>query len=234
MLWLTGVAMSHVDARLHSPLLAEVLRRPDRGRRRRSAISCTLAVLLVATISDQVRVAPPALASPAKPAAVCPQQRPDEAAAKVTARLCGGRVEVASLRSETHQVFANADGSMSMEVAALPQRARGADGTWSTINLNLMLSGGRWRPAASAVDVTFSAGGAEPLVTMADGKHAFTLSWPDKLPAPQLSGDSATYAEVVPSVDLVVRATRTAKHSDSTIRTQHVDVSIEPSRASRW
>ena len=65
------------------------------------------------------------------------------------------------------------------------------------------------RPAVSVADVAFSDGGSGPLVTLTRGGRTVTLSWPGTLPVPTVSGDSATYAEVLPGVDLVVRATGT-------------------------
>jgi hypothetical protein len=36
--------------------------------------------------------------------------------------------------------------------------------------------------------------------------HRMTVTWPGRpLPPPSISGDSATYAEVLPGADLVVR-----------------------------
>jgi hypothetical protein len=62
-------------------------------------------------------------------------------------------------------------------------------------------------PAASVAEVAFSAGGTGALVTLTRAGKTFTLSWPGVLPAPAVAGDSATYAEVLPGVDMVVRAT---------------------------
>ncbi|MFM9662815.1 hypothetical protein, partial [Streptomyces scabiei] len=44
-------------------------------------------------------------------------------------------------------------------------------------------------------------------VTMRRAGREFALTWPyGKLPAPSVDGDTATYAEVLPGVDLTVRA----------------------------
>jgi RHS repeat-associated protein len=173
-------------------------------------LAVLLALALVVTMTDQARHERPAAAAPAAAGSTCPPVRPDETSARVTAKMCRGRVEVGSLASETRSVWVNPNGSMSMEVSALPKRARLADGTWAPINLGLQsLKDGGFRPVASAADVTFSAGGTGPLVTMNDGGHRLMLSWPGTLPAPRVVGDSATYAEVLPGVDLVLRAART-------------------------
>jgi hypothetical protein len=58
-------------------------------------------------------------------------------------------------------------------------------------------------------DVRFSGGGSTPLVTLVRGGRTLTMSWPGGLPAPSVAADSATYADVLAGVDLVVRATRT-------------------------
>src|SRR5438045_2196439 len=49
---------------------------------------------------------------------------------------------------------------------------------------------------------------AGPLGTVRVGADHFSMSWPGALPAPALSGDTATYAEVIPGADLRVRVDR--------------------------
>jgi hypothetical protein len=89
----------------------------------------------------------------------------------------------------------------------VPQRVKQADGSWADIDLNLGKDGTGWRPRMSTVDVAFSPGGDAPLVSVFKSGKRFTLSWPDSLPAPTVSGDAATYRDVYDDVDLVVRAT---------------------------
>src|SRR5262245_53833129 len=109
--------------------LAEILRpRLGRGHDWRSRVAGLLALVLVVTLSGQVRHERPATAAPTQPGSACPPIRPDEAAARVTARICKGRVEVGNLASATRSVWANPNGSMSIEVSALPKRARQTDG----------------------------------------------------------------------------------------------------------
>ena len=59
-------------------------------------------------------------------------------------------------------------------------------------------------PGVSTVDVRFSRGGADPLVTLRQESATVSLSWPAALPAPSVEGDTAVYAEVLPGVDLRV------------------------------
>lgn len=123
----------------------------------------------------------------------------------------GRRVEVLGKRTTYTQLFAEPSGRLTYEAAAVPQRTRRPDGSWADIDLTLRAGrDGRWRPAASIADVTFSSGGSGPFVTMVDSGKALTMTWPGgSLPPPVVAGDSATYPDVLPSVDLVVRATRT-------------------------
>jgi hypothetical protein len=140
----------------------------------------------------------------------CVDEVASEAEAVAIAVACGSRVEATSARSELVQVFAEPSGQLVLEAAAVPQRTRKVDGSWVNIDLGLSRgSDGLLRPAASTADVRFSGGGDGPLVTLMRGGQTLTVSWPASLPAPVLSGDSATYGEVLPGTDLVVRATRT-------------------------
>ncbi|MET8524237.1 LamG domain-containing protein [Micromonospora sp. NPDC005172] len=149
-----------------------------------------------------------AAAPAAKPAN--PSVAPDAASAVAQAKRSGQRVEVANARTELTQVFANPSGGFTSESAVTPQRVRRADGSWASVDLSLRAGAGGWlRPVASVADVRFSAGGKGPAVTLVRQGKTLTLAWPGGLPKPTVSGDSATYAEVLPGTDLVLRATRT-------------------------
>ncbi|GAA2536135.1 hypothetical protein GCM10010434_101300 [Winogradskya humida] len=124
------------------------------------------------------------------------------------AREADARVEVLSERSEFSQVFAEPDGRITYESTVVPKRVHRSDGTWADVDYTLQRSDGQLRPVASYADVRFSTGGNGPLVTMTESGKDFTLGWSGgALPAPQVSGDTATYVDVLPGVDLLVRAT---------------------------
>jgi hypothetical protein len=83
---------------------------------------------------------------------------------------------------------------------------RRGDGSWTDLDTTLRRTGDTITPGATILPVTFSAGGTGPFATLSSGGRAVSLSWPGKLPAPSLSGATATYAEVLPGVDLQVTA----------------------------
>ncbi|HWH00671.1 MAG TPA: LamG-like jellyroll fold domain-containing protein, partial [Pilimelia sp.] len=99
------------------------------------------------------------------------------------------------------------DGTSTVVSALTPQRARTAAGDWADIDTTLRAGAAGLRAVSSTADVTFSAGGRGPLVTWRDGTDTFTLSWPAALPEPTVAGDTATYPEVLPGVDLTATAT---------------------------
>ncbi|GAA4217732.1 LamG domain-containing protein [Actinocatenispora rupis] len=150
----------------------------------------------------------------------CSSEAPDEASAVEMAVRCGQRVEVASGRTEWSQVFAEQTGRLSLESAVEPERVHKPDGSWTAVDPSLHAGpDGRLVPAASVADVSFSPGGSGPLVELARGTHTFTISWPQALPVPTVSGDSATYTEVLPGVDLRVTATSTGFRHDLIVKT---------------
>lgn len=149
-----------------------------------------------------VATAPGASAAPASAGA----SGRSEAQARAAARKSGRRVEVLPSRTETTQVFANPDGTLTSETSALPQRVRRAGG-WVPVDTTLRFSGdGSVRPVAAAEDMRFSGGGTAPLATLGQGGRSFGLTWPGKLPRPVLAGDTATYRSVLPDVDLKITA----------------------------
>lgn len=133
-----------------------------------------------------------------------------EAEAKQLAVGQGLRVEVDSLRSETDQVFANPDGSMTREQFLEPVRVRRGE-QWLDVDSTLARQpDGSWGPRVAAVGLGFSAGGSAPAVTMDFRNTRLQLSWPDSLPAPVIDGNTATYPDVFPGVDLQLSAVGTS------------------------
>ncbi|WP_203970637.1 LamG-like jellyroll fold domain-containing protein [Planotetraspora silvatica] len=146
--------------------------------------------------------------SPARAATAvdAPPVGPTEGQASELARSSGRRVEVLPLRTENRQVFANADGSFTSETAALPERVR-RGGAWVDVDTTLEFAAdGTVRPVAAPLSLSFSGGGTAPLATIGDGKRSVATTWPGTLPRPVLDEDTATYASVLPGVDLQVTA----------------------------
>ncbi|GIH22788.1 hypothetical protein Aph01nite_10980 [Acrocarpospora phusangensis] len=122
------------------------------------------------------------------------------------AQQTGQTVEIASARTETSQVFAQPDGTQRLVVAARPVRVlQGSQ--WVDAQPKLVRrADGTIGPVASTLDMTFSGGGTGYLVRVDREGVTLTYTWPTPLPAPVLAGTAATYAEVIPGVDLVLNA----------------------------
>ncbi|MFS8105184.1 FG-GAP-like repeat-containing protein, partial [Lentzea alba] len=141
----------------------------------------------------------------AAPDCVDAQQTPQ--AAIDMAKRCGQRVEVLSLRSENAQTFAKPQGGYTEEQSAEPRFARQADGSWARVDTTLRANGKTVTPAAAVLPVEFSAGGDGPAAKLRDGDRELSITWPfGALPKPVLSGNEATYPEVLPGVDLKLTA----------------------------
>src|SRR6266487_4289662 len=134
-------------------------------------------------------------------------EAPDTEAAMVAARAQGSPVEVANLRTETRAVYAKPDGTMTAELSTRPVRVR-LGSSWVGTDTSLVRRpDGSIGPKSVAVDLSLSPGGSRaPLLRFGRDGKLIELSWRGRLPAPRLSGDTATYAEVLRGVDLVVRA----------------------------
>src|SRR5690349_18375874 len=129
-----------------------------------------------------------------------------EAQARGVATRTGRQVEVGALTTETGQVFANPDGSFTRHESALPVRVRRSSG-WVPVDMTLRAGAdGTVAPVAGPLDLAFSGGGETPLVRLRQDGRELAVGWPGKLPQPVLSGDTATYREVFPGVDLVLTA----------------------------
>jgi hypothetical protein len=106
-------------------------------------------------------------------------------------------------------MYANPDGSFTYNVSPDMQRFQQADGTWATVDTTLaQRSDGSVAPNATPAGLLISGGGTGPLVTVGQGSQTLSLTWAGgPLPAPTLSGDTATYSSVMSGVDLAVTAT---------------------------
>ncbi|MEV7803400.1 LamG-like jellyroll fold domain-containing protein [Microbispora sp. NPDC088329] len=174
-------------------------------RPRPRGIALAACVLLTAGAVHAVPAVPAAAERTAGPSP-SPSAASSEREAVELARTSRQRVEVLPLRTETRQVFANADGSLTSETSALPERVRRGTG-WADVDPTLVFADdGTVRTVATPLELTFSGGGTAPLAAIGEGGRSVAMTWPGNLPRPSLEGDTATYAEVLPGVDLRVTA----------------------------
>jgi hypothetical protein len=181
-----------------------------------------MALASVASLVCVTTLVKPAVAAPAKKPA-CPTALNDEASALLSARLCGGKVEVAGDLSETTEVWANPNGTLSAQTYEEPQRVQ-VGGKWAEVDLTLVKhSDGTVTPKVSTTSLTLTGAagaGSHDLVSTGTGDNHVALSWNGVLPAPVLSGTTATYTEVRPGIDLVIEATRTGFEQHFVVKTK--------------
>ncbi|MFJ6666564.1 LamG-like jellyroll fold domain-containing protein [Streptomyces sp. NPDC091383] len=124
-------------------------------------------------------------------------------------------VPVDALTTETDTVTAQPDGSFSRTSSVLPVRVH-QGGAWVPVDATLATnSDGTYSPKATPSGVRLSGGGSGPLATLTDpAGHIMSLTMPFALPAPQVSGDTAVYASVLPGVDLSASVTDQGGFSD--------------------
>ncbi len=122
----------------------------------------------------------------------------------------GKPVLVAAETTPTVAVMARPDGLLSMTSNVFPVRVK-IRGAWKSINPRLRkTAGGSWAPAVASTPVTFSGGGAGPLVTVADAAgQTVSMYWPAALPRPVINGSIALYRNVLAGIDLRMKATGT-------------------------
>lgn len=169
--------------------------------RRRWATGVAVAAVLASALTGPAVLAGPAAADDTAPAVATPEARAAQKAAD------GGEpVEVLSRRTETSQVFANPDGTFTEDRYAVAQWTR-KDGKLVDIDTRLSRAAdGSVRPRATTVGLEFGGGGGDTLATIRRDGRAMTFKWPAPLPRPLIEDDTATYPEVLPGVDLKLRA----------------------------
>ncbi|MBV1855883.1 LamG-like jellyroll fold domain-containing protein [Catellatospora tritici] len=162
-----------------------------------------LAVLVAATITVLGATAAPAAAkaAPARPALTA-REAVDQA------RRTGKTVDVTGSTTATDTLAAKPDGSLTLTRSLVPVRKL-VGGAWTALDATLRRAAdGSIAPATTTDGLRFSGGGTGPAVTMTSSGRTFALTLPMALPAPTLSGDTASYAGVLPGVDLRLRADR--------------------------
>jgi RHS repeat-associated protein len=166
-------------------------------------------LLLVASMLGAVTPAEAAVTASSAPAgsSPAPLASADSAlAAAAAAHRQGSRVEILGDRTDYSQVFANPDGTQTYVASWSPVWVK--QGTsWARPDATLSRNpDGSLSPAASVNGLALSGGGNQALATTTAGGKSLAVSWPSALPAPSVSGATATYAGVFPGVDLVVTA----------------------------
>ncbi|MCM4084585.1 LamG-like jellyroll fold domain-containing protein [Paractinoplanes hotanensis] len=174
--------------------------------RRRLSVTSTVAALLTVGAMGVPGTAQAQTPAAPNPSPATAEDSDSVAAAVARARRTGESAPVPSLTSESSTTSAAPDGKLTTTYSSSPERVR-RDGEWVPIDTTLVKQAdGSYAPKAATTDVSFGAGGSTALVALKDGRSSLRFSWPSKLPAPIISGDTATYANVLPDVDLQVTA----------------------------
>lgn len=144
----------------------------------------------------------------------------DPIAAAITEARAGRRaVQVSSLTDEYSTTSANPDGTLTAVYSSSPERVK-KDNAWVPIDTTLVRQkDGSYGPRAALSSLSISAGGSTDLLSIKDGKAQLRFSWDKELPPAVLSGDTATYPDVLPDVDLQVTADATGYSSMLVVKT---------------
>jgi hypothetical protein len=156
--------------------------------------------------------AAPAAAAPAIPAATSTAatsaghfyQTPQQASAQ--AIRTGEKVPVTGSTTPDSTLTANPDGTFTLTESTAPVRTK-VGGTWRNLDASLVRNAdGTYSPAVSSEPLALSGGGTGPLATMTYGTYSLAVTAPMRLPAPVITGNTASYDSVLPGVDLIVTA----------------------------
>lgn len=164
-------------------------------------------------IAGMVALVPAAAAATATP----PTPSDPTSRAQAEAKASGHGVVVDALTDEYSTTTANPDGSLTLSRYVDAQRVK-QNGSWVPIDATLKADAdGSISPKATLNGLTISGGGAGALATLTNGKAALAFTWPTALPAPNLSGSTALYKNVLPGVDLQLAADRWGGVEDTLI-----------------
>jgi hypothetical protein len=126
--------------------------------------------------------------------------------ASARAKKTGQPVVASALTTPTSVTTARPGGSFTVTESLVPERAY-KDGRWQALNPDLHQNADHTvAPAVTTSGLVLSGGGDGPLAVLSSHGRSMSLWWPGRLPVPTLSGATATYASVLPGVDLAVTA----------------------------
>lgn len=176
-----------------------------RSAARRPVVILAAILLIAGTAFAVTRPLVHATAPAASPRATQPAKLDAELDAIDSARATGKPVAVSSLTTELSQTVANPNGTLTATDYVLPVRVR-QKGAWQPVSATLRkTASGSWQPQAVPSAVSLSGGGTGALATLTSVTgQTMSLSFPVPLPAPVISGATATYDSVWPGTDLQV------------------------------
>lgn len=133
------------------------------------------------------------------------------------AKKCHKAVSVSADQSAYTQVSANPNGTMTYTSSATPRWVE-QGGSWVGADADLVENkDGSFSPKAAESGLKLSGGGDAALATVSSNQGSMSVTWPTALPTPSVSGATATYADVLPGVNLVVTAQTTGGFEESLI-----------------
>jgi hypothetical protein len=131
-----------------------------------------------------------------------------EAVALAQAASTGTAVPVPADETDNSTTLANPDGTLTTTSSATPTQVQ-QNGSWVPVDPTLHTAAdGTLVPNAAESSVAFSDGGTTALATLTSASgQVYAISWPTALPVPTVSGPTATYADILPGVNLQMTAT---------------------------
>lgn len=132
-------------------------------------------------------------------------QAPDLSHAAPLARSIGQRVIIADRLTATSTTYVLPSGEFETVIHAAPVHVRTAAG-WANVNTTVIPRGSRIGPAVTAAAPTFSRGGDAALTREDTADGPLGWDWSTALPKPVVVGREASYRNVAPGLDLIVRA----------------------------
>ncbi|MEV7662777.1 hypothetical protein [Paenarthrobacter sp. NPDC089316] len=149
-----------------------------------------------------------------EPPAAPVQEAKSESAAVTEAAETSKDVVVDAATTPTDMTVAHPDGTLTTTMSTEPVRMQTSAG-WSDISTDLVRTTvdgvSVLKPENVPVDITVGTGGTDKIASLNDKNgHSVTQSWPfGTLPEPVVEGNSATFRQVLPGVDLIQLAHKT-------------------------